>query len=116
MAKGSAMPQITRRYMDYRNMYQAKAVRARSQNDVDELQWSGASSLPSSPNCAVIGMMITRLLMITLLLRSPPSLTPAICTIFSSLDCTLASLAVALKFVSSSTSPRRISLGSGSRR
>jgi len=101
-------------------MYQAKAVRARSQNDVDELQeqnkWLEWSASPrSSPSCAVIGMMITRLLMITLLLRSPPSLTPTICTIFSSLDCTLASLAVALKFVSSSTSPRRISLGSGSR-
>jgi len=27
MARGSAMPQITRRYMDYRNMYQAKATR-----------------------------------------------------------------------------------------
>ena len=38
MAKGAAMPQITRRYMDYRNMYQAKAARTRSQNDVDELQ------------------------------------------------------------------------------
>ena len=38
MAKGSAMPQITRRYMDYRNMYQAKATRSRAQNDVDELQ------------------------------------------------------------------------------
>ena len=31
-------PQITRRYMDYRNVYQAKAIRQRSQNDVDELQ------------------------------------------------------------------------------
>ena len=32
------MPHIIRRYMDYRNQYQSKAVRQRSQNDVDELQ------------------------------------------------------------------------------
>lgn len=38
MAKGSAMPQVIRRYMDYRNIYQAKATRTRVQNDVDELQ------------------------------------------------------------------------------
>jgi hypothetical protein len=31
-------PQIIRRYMDYRNTYQASAMRTRSQNDVDELQ------------------------------------------------------------------------------
>jgi hypothetical protein len=37
-ASGSATPQIIRRYMDYRNMYQAKAMKARAQNDVDELQ------------------------------------------------------------------------------
>ena len=33
-----ATPQIIRRYMEYRNVYQAKAIRQRSQNDVDELQ------------------------------------------------------------------------------
>jgi hypothetical protein len=38
MAKGSAMPPVIRRYMDYRNTYQAKATRTRVQNDVDELQ------------------------------------------------------------------------------
>ncbi len=32
------MPQIIRRYMDLRNTYQAKAIRARAQNDVDELK------------------------------------------------------------------------------
>jgi hypothetical protein len=31
-------PQIIRRYMDYRNVYQTKTIRQRSQNDVDELQ------------------------------------------------------------------------------
>jgi hypothetical protein len=32
------MPPIIRRYMDYRNAYQAKAIRRSVQNDVDELQ------------------------------------------------------------------------------
>jgi hypothetical protein len=43
MAKGSAMPQITRRYMDDRNMYQ----RARSQNNaLQELnKWLGVERL-----------------------------------------------------------------------
>lgn len=36
--RGALMPQIIRRYMDYRNMYQAMAIRTRLQNDVDELQ------------------------------------------------------------------------------
>jgi hypothetical protein len=36
--KAPGVPQIIRRYMDWRNTYQAKAVRMRSQNDVDELQ------------------------------------------------------------------------------
>jgi hypothetical protein len=36
--KAPGIPQIIRRYMDWRNTYQAKAVRMRSQNDVDELQ------------------------------------------------------------------------------
>jgi hypothetical protein len=38
MANGSYMPPVIRRYMDYRNAYQAKAIRTRVQNDVDELQ------------------------------------------------------------------------------
>lgn len=49
MAKGSAMPQIIRRYMDYRNMRQAKATKTRVQNDVDEqnkwLEWSDFTAL-----------------------------------------------------------------------